>query len=211
MPPPPPNKTLQWAMRIAGLVVIAMVSGLVWFYVNNDTTSTPTTGTGETGSQQPEGVYQFTAHEETPTPDTDDNCAKHAYGKIEDFLQNTPCDHLARQLFVTKPEGRTIYTSVSVVTMPSEAEAKELRDLTDQDETGNISDVVKDKLATIDGLDRLSAGGGYASKQSGRNVIIIEADLAPKDKSADKKADEKILDDVCDDALLLAAQVDKQS
>lgn len=207
--PPPPNKMLQWGMRVAGLVVIAVVSGLVWYYVNNDSTSTPTTSSGETGVQEPQGVYQFTAHPEMPSPDRDTDCAKHAYDDIKDFLAKTPCDHLARQLFVAKDGERTVYTSVSVVTMPTEAEAKELRDLTDLDGSGNVSDVVRDKVVKVDGLDRLSGGGGYASKQSGRDVIIIEAAFAPKDESGDEAADEKILDSVCDDALLLASRVDK--
>ena len=191
--------------------MIAVVSGLVWFYVNNDSTSTPTTGTGATGTPEPEGVYQFTAHSGTPTPDTDTDCAKHAYGDIQSFLKAKPCDHLARQLFVTKVDGRVVYASVSVVTMPDKAEAKELRDLTDTENTGNVSDVVKDGLVKIDGLTKLTGDAGYASKQSGRDVIIIEAAFAPGDTSGDEAADEKVVDSVCDDALRLAAQVDRDS
>lgn len=208
---PPPNKALQWALRVAGLVVIAVVSGLVFYYVTNDTASTPSTGTGATDAPEPQGVYQFTAHEGTPSPDTDTDCAKHAYDDIKDFLTTKPCDHLARQLFVTKVQGRVVYVSVSVVTMPTEAEAKELRDLTDTDGSGNVSDVVRDKLVKIDGLDRLSGDGGYASKQSGRDVAIVEAAFAPEDKSGDDGADEKIVDSVCEDALLLASKVDRES
>ena len=40
-------------------------------------------------------------------------------------------------------------------------------------------------------------------------MIIVESDFAPKDKGDDKKDDESILDGVCEDALLLAAPVDR--
>jgi hypothetical protein len=203
-----PNKALQWGLRIAGLVAVAVVSGLIWTYVTGDDTSTPSTGGDPSGTQQPEGRYQFTAHEDMPSPDKDTDCAKHAYGDIQKFLQDTPCDHLTRQLFVTKVNGRTIYTSVSVVTMPDEDKADALRDKTDENGSGNVSDVVRDGLVEIDGLDRLSSNDGYASKQTGRDVIIIEADLAPKDKSGNEEADQNLLDDVCEDALLLAAKLD---
>ena len=212
MPPPPPNKTLQWAMRICGLVVIAVVSGLVWYYITNDDSSTQGTGTEEsTVTQPPEGVYQFTAHEDMPKPDTATDCAEHSYGDIKEFFEETPCDHLTRQLFVTKVGERTVYTSISVVIMPDEEKANELRQFTDKDGSGNVSDVVRDRVVKINGLDRLSKSGGYASKQRGRDVIIIEADFAPKDKSDDKQADEDVLDDVCEDALRMAGELDKDA
>lgn len=211
MPPPPPNKTLQWGVRILGLIVVAVVSGLVWFYVNNDGNSTSATDGGESTVQQPEGQYRFTPHEDMPEPKQVTDCAKHSYGQIKQFFTETPCDHLTRQLFVAQVEGRTVYTSVSVVVMPDQEKANELRLFTDKDGSGNVSDVVRDGGVKIKGLDRLSKSGGYASKLQGRDVVIIEADFAPSDKGDDKQADEDLLDEVCEDALRLAGQLDKDS
>jgi len=210
---PPPNKTLQWAMRICGLVVIAVVSGLVWYYITNDDTSTQGTGGEESTAPQPQGgVYQFTAHEDMPEPNKTTDCAEHSYNDIKGFFEETPCDHLTRQLFVTKlDDGRTVYTSVSVVIMRDQEQASELREFTDKEGSGNVSDVVRDGLVKIQGLDRLSKSGGYASRQNGRDVIIIEADFAPKDRSDDKQADEDVLDEVCDDALRMAGELDKDT
>jgi hypothetical protein len=198
-------------MRAAGLVVVALVSGLVWYYVINDTSSTPQNGADESGTQQPQGRYQFVAHEEMPTPDTNTDCSKHAYDETQTFLAQTPCDHMARQLFVAKVGGRTVYTSVSVVVMPDEEKADQLRRLTDTDGQGNISDVVRDDVVKIDGLTTLSGRDGYSSKQTGREVVIVESDFAPKDRSDDKKADQDLLDKVSDDALRLAGQVNSGS
>jgi hypothetical protein len=195
-PPPPPGKSLVWGMRVLGLVT-------------NDSSSTPSGSSGETTPQQPAGAYEFAPYEKMPKPDRVENCAEHAYGKqVPPFLASTPCDHLTRQLFVTKDDGRTVYTSVSVITMKNEAKAAALRDLTDKDGTGNISDVVRDGLVKIEGLKGLSGHDGYAARQSGRDVIVVESDFAPKDKSSNKSADEDILDKVSTDALRLGADLD---
>ncbi|TDV46403.1 hypothetical protein CLV71_111363 [Actinophytocola oryzae] len=199
-------------MRAAGLVVVAVVSGLVWYAVTNGDSSTPPDTGGESSAEEPGGVYQFTAYKGMPEPDRVTDCAAHAYGKpIQNLLQSTPCDHLTRQLFVTKVDDRTIYTSVSVVVMRTQEDALALVELTDQNETGNVSDVVRDGVVKIEGIDRLSTRDGYASKQSGREVIIVESDFAEKDKTDDKAADENILDPVSTDAIRLAARVDGDS
>jgi hypothetical protein len=199
--PPPPGKSLQWGVRIIGLIVVAVLSGLVWFYINNDSSTPPSGGSGTTATEDPGGAYEFTTSDKMPKPDKVTECEKHAYRDIKTFLTNNPCDHLTRQLFVTKVGGRTIYASVSVVVMKNKEKAAELRDLTDKDGSGNVSDVVRDGVVTIEGLKSLSADDGYASKQSGKKVIIVEASFDPKDKGGDEKADEDILDKVCTDAL----------
>lgn len=214
-PPPPGNAALQWGMRILGLVAVAVISGVVWYYIISDGNA-ENTATDDPGTeQQTEGAFPLEASPDMPEPQTDTDCAKHAYGRIQQHLQTNPCDHLAQQLFTTEVDGRTVYASVSVVTMPDEEKAAELRALTDEDGSGNVSDVVRDGAVAIEGMDRLSGGGGYAAKQTGNEVVIVEADLDPKDQSTDeagqKKDEDEILDPVCEDALRLAKQVDSNS
>lgn len=192
-------------MRIAGLVVVAVVSGLVWYYIINDNTSSTANG-GDPGGQQADGAYQFSPHRDMPNADTQDTCPTHAYGDTKRFLEGTKCERLTRQLYVAKVDGRTVYTSVSVVTMADGAAADELRRLTDKNGSGNVSDAVRDKLVTISGLEALN-NGGYQASQSGRNVIIVESEFDPKDATSDQKADEDILDSVSTDALRLGAKL----
>jgi hypothetical protein len=202
-------------MRILGLVAVAVISGVVWYYIISDGNA-ENTATDDPGTeQQTEGAFDLDPSPDMPEPQTDTDCAKHAYGRIQQHLQTNPCDHLAQQLFVTEVDGRTVYASVSVVTMPDEEKAAELRALTDEDGSGNVSDVVRDGAVAIEGMDRLSGGGGYAAKQTGNEVVIVEADLDPKDQSTDeagqKKDEDDILDPVCEDALRLAKRVDSNS
>ena len=209
------NPALQWGLRIVGLVAVAVISGVVWYYVTSDSKQENTAGDQGGTEEQTEGRFAFSPHPDMTSPETDEDCAEHAYGRIQQHLQSVPCDHLSQQLFVTEVDGRTVYASVSVVTMPDEEKAAELRALTDEDGSGNVNDVVRDGGVTIEGMDRLSAGGGYAAKQNGNEVVIVEADLDPKDQSESeedqKKDEDDILDPVCEDALRLAQQVDTKS
>jgi hypothetical protein len=210
---PPPrqqqgNKALAWVLRGAGLVAVAVISGLVWYYITND--APPENTAGDDGStEQTEGVYDFQPHE-MPRAETQYTCPEHAYGEIKRFLENTQCERLDRQLFTTEVKGRTVYTSVSVVTMATEADAAALRELANEDGSGNVSDVVRDGVIDIEGLDRLSGGEGYASNQRDREVIIVESDFDPKDKPAEgqeEALEKEILDPVCEDALRLGPEI----
>ncbi len=207
-PPQQGNKALAWILRGAGLVAVAVISGLVWYYVTNDTPPEPTAG-DEGGTEQTEGVYTFEPHK-MPRAETQYTCPEHAYGQIKRFLEKTECERLDRQLFTTEVDGHTVYTSVSVVTMASESDAADLRELANKDGSGNVSDVVRAGVVKIKGLDRLSGGGGYASNQRGREVIIVESDFDPKDKPDEKdeeKGEKEILDPVCEDALRLGPEI----
>lgn len=193
------NPWLAWTLRILGLIAVAVISGVVWWYIQNEGRTGANTGYGgPTEQQHSEGAYDFTAKLDEPR--VDGSCADHAYGDTKNFFKREPCEGLTRSVFATKIEDRTIYASVSVVEMPDDAKADELRKLTDTDGSGNVSDLVRDKVVQLDGLTELSGGGGYDSAQRGKQVVIVEADYDPK---ASKGGSEDELDKVCTDAIRL--------
>ncbi|WP_143230020.1 hypothetical protein [Actinophytocola xanthii] len=200
-PPSSGTSPLDWALRIAGLVAVAVISGVAWwFFTSEDTPERGTTGFGGgPTSQQNEGEFPFTS--KLSEPRVDESCAEHAYGQIQDFFGQTPCRQLTRDVFTTEIDDRTVYTSVSVVRMADEAQAQELRVLTDKDGSGNVNDLVREREVRVSGLEALSGGGGYDSSLVGSEVIIVEADYDP---SAANGGTEDELDRVCEDALRLA-------
>lgn len=193
---------LGWVLRGAGLLLIAVISGLVWWYVQQD--STPEAKPpAESTAPQSAGVYAFTPHEQVREPRKDTDCAANSYGKIREFFTQTACEQLTRGLYMTATkDGRRVYTSVAVVRMAKAEDAAKLRELTDTDGTGNVNDLLRAKVATVSGLEALSGGGGYSATQHGDDVIIVESDFGPADKR-DKDADEKELDAICSDAIRL--------
>jgi hypothetical protein len=194
------NPVLAWSLRVVGLIAIAAISGVVWWYVQNGDRSGAAVGYGG-DTQQQGGVYDF--KEKLASPKVDESCEDHAYDATKRFLEKHPCDRLTRSIFTTTNDGRTIYTSVSVVKMPDKDTAASLRRLVDRDGSGNISDLVREGEMNVNGLRSLSKGGGYASAQQGKQVVIVEADYSPKAGGGN----EKELDAVCQDAIRLGSDI----
>jgi hypothetical protein len=203
-PEPGQNPVLLWLLRGLGLLAVAVVSGLVWWYINNDS-PTASQQPGPT-PQAPEGEYQFTAHQDVPEPLHHDNCAEHSYDDVQKFFQKTPCEYLRRALYTTTDrEGRKVYTNVSVVRMASGADAAKLRELTDSNGTGNVSDLVREGVVKVPSLRSLAEG--YEATQHDRNVIIVEANFDPAAQKGDKAKDGAVLDAICRDAIRLGEEI----
>jgi hypothetical protein len=209
-PEPPPqrheNPVLIWTLRGLGLVAVAIISGVIWWYIHDD--AKPAGAGSPPTTAQKTGQFEFTPAEQAKTPRKDPSCAEHSYGDIKNkFFPATPCEQLTRALYTTTAaDGRTVYTNVSVVRMRNANDAAALREQTDKDGTGNVNDLVREKLVKLAGLGSLSGGGGYKAVQHDTNVIIIEADFDGA-KRVDKAKDEALLDAICDDAVRLGDQI----
>ncbi|GAA3004930.1 hypothetical protein [Actinokineospora diospyrosa] len=157
------------------MLVAALLAGFVlWLTAGNDDPPPVT-------PPQAGGQYLFQRMGETVEPVRDSDCSEHAYGKVKQFLVANPCRQLTRALFITAIDnGRTVYTSVSIVRMPDRSTAEKLELLVRQDDTGSVNDLLREKRAVVPGLDRLSRGG-FSAMTSDRDVVITEADTADRD------------------------------
>jgi hypothetical protein len=205
-PPQNENSALTWILRGLGLIGVAIVSGFIWWYVHDD--SPPRAAPPESTAPQQTGQFEFTPAAQVPEPRHDSSCAEHAYGQIKTFFQGTPCEQLTRALYTTTAQdGRKVYTNVSVVRMRTADEAAKLRELTDKDGTGNVSDLVREGVVKLPPLKSLSAGEGYKAVQHDRNVIIVESDFEPGTKRGEKAKDEPMLDAICEDVIRLGDEI----
>jgi hypothetical protein len=195
----PPEKRNKLLLKGLGLVGVAVLSGLVFWAVQPSHVA----GVAEVASAQNNtvaGKYTFTR---VAGPATDANCAGHAFGKTQTFLQQHPCQQLVRSLYSTTLSGGTVaVVSVVDVKMPSGDDAEQLRQLTNGDKTGNVNDLIKDGGVTTSSLPTTSQlqEGGYASTTNGSvTTITLSAFVgAHQDKAA--------LKDVSTDALKLAGK-----
>lgn len=197
-PPPPPRRS-TWVGKALALVGVAVVSGFVWWVLQpSDPVDQPVAQPQKTA-----GEFEFTTVPQLPEPVKDSDCAAHASGQTSTFFKTTPCLQLTRAFYTAKlPDGRTVYSSVSVVKMRTADEAKALRELTQKDGTGNVKDLVLDKAISVPPLTTL-ANGGYASEQRDQQVVIVESDSPVK--SADALAHNKEMKKVSADAIRLAS------
>ncbi|MEU4803384.1 hypothetical protein [Actinosynnema sp. NPDC023587] len=189
-------------LKGAGLLGVAVVSGLIWLVVMpKETPVSPPPTTTATAA----GEFTFARSPDVPEALKDSQCASHAYGETKTFLTSTPCQQLTRGLFTTTtPDGQTVYTSVSVVRMKTLADATQLKELTSRDGTGNVNDLVKDGAVQVPGLRSLGTGG-FAARQQDRDVIIIESDTVRH--GADEAAHIALMKKVSQDAFRLVDEL----
>ncbi len=199
VPPPAPTRKATWMGRALALVGVAVVSGFVWWVLQpSDPVDQPVPAPQKTA-----GEFEFTPVPQLPEPVKDSDCAAHATSQTQAFLKTTPCLQLTRAFYTAKlPDGRIVYSSVSVVRMKTADEARRLRELTQKDGTGNVKDLVLDKAISVPPLTTL-ANGGYASEQRDQEVVIVESDSPVK--GTDAAAHNKEMKKVSADAIRLAS------
>ncbi|SHN50156.1 hypothetical protein SAMN05660350_00154 [Geodermatophilus obscurus] len=104
---------------------------------------------------------------------SDPTCVGNAYGTVAGFFAATDCAGLARALYSTDVGGRPVVVSVSAADMGEQSGALALRALTDQNGSGNVSDLLREGVRYPGGPAQLSAAE-YASAVSGSTVTIVE-------------------------------------
>jgi hypothetical protein len=203
--PPPPNRTREYLLKGLGLVLVAVVSGMLWWLIQQGNRPQQSDNTAA-NTQQPQGKFQFTKNDPSAGPILDSNCEEHSYQKVKEFFAGTKCVGLTRQLYTTTVDGKKTYTSVSVVRMGNAQDAAALKALTEKSGTGNVSDLVREGRPKVAGLKSLS-DGGFAAGIQDADVIIVESDY----EGGSKNADEARLDEVSADAVRLGEEMRRQS
>jgi hypothetical protein len=200
------DKTREYVLKGLGLLLVAVVSGMLWWLIQQGGNSPSSDDTASTGTAKPAGKYTFAKDPAVNGPLRDSNCEEHSYLKVKAFFKTNKCTGMTRQLYTSTVNGKTAYTSVSVVDMANAQDAQQLKALTEANETGNVSDLVRENKVKVPGLSNLS-GGGFAAKVADSHVIIVESDF----EGGSKNADESVLDDVSTDALRLGDEIRQPS
>ena len=169
--PPKPRARL---FKGAGLLVVAVLAGLIWWLIRHDTGPI-----GEPRAAEPtqgpltSGPFDYTT---ATGPVVTNNCAAHSYGDLQAWFGEHPCERLSRGLYTAKVNGARALVSVSVVTMSSNELARELYDLARTSGTGNVKDLVREGAANIPDAPDV-AEGQYKSTLNPPRVTIVEANF----------------------------------
>ncbi|HWE88956.1 MAG TPA: hypothetical protein VG317_05775 [Pseudonocardiaceae bacterium] len=188
-PPGPPSagrpgdrsKALDWTLKGLGLLLVAVLSGLVWWLFHQ--------GSGPT--EKPPGsavagAYQFTPYHQ---PVNDSTCAPHATGQLRQYLVSHSCQQLSRSLYTTQlSDGRQVLVGVAVLHMGNTAAATGLDTLSNTSDTGHVKDLVEDKTAAAPNGPTNLENGGYASAASGTDEVIAVTELFASSQNGNAKA-----------------------
>ncbi|MBK1788569.1 hypothetical protein JHE00_29940 [Prauserella sp. ASG 168] len=179
----------------AGLLAVALVAGLVWWFIRS--------GSDETAAIEPtptqedpltSGAFDYTT---VAGPEVSDDCEANSYGDVVDWFADHPCERVSRALYTTETDGARALVSVVVVTMPQASDAQQLKAVTDTEGTGNVNDLVRDESVSLPGAPNV-AQGEYASRAEDKKVTIVEAAFFGE------HTDDELIARIGDDALRLA-------
>jgi hypothetical protein len=104
----------------------------------------------------------------------DQTCVGHAYGDTAGFFGASDCTGLSRALYSAQLGGRDVVVSVARVRMPDTNAARALRDTTDRNGSGNVSDLLREGVRYPGAPEQLRSAE-YASAVSGTTVTVVES------------------------------------
>jgi hypothetical protein len=82
----------------------------------------------------------------TARVDRQHDCAAHSYGLVQDYFRSHPCGGVTRAVIeLTDKRRNVLLIAVSRVDMPTPTEAAQYRKLVDQDGTGNVTELSRER------------------------------------------------------------------
>ncbi|EID52682.1 hypothetical protein [Saccharomonospora xinjiangensis] len=159
----------------AVLVGVAVVAGLFWGLIRSGDGGV--VGTPQAGAPSSDPLKDGRFDYEVVTgPVEATDCSANAYGDMIQWFADHPCEKVLRGLYTVQEGEARALVSVVLVVMPENAQAQQLKAVTDTDGTGNVNDLVRDGTATLPKAP-VVAQGEYHSEVNGREVTIVEANF----------------------------------
>jgi hypothetical protein len=187
---------LRWLpVTAAVLVAMLLLTGIVY--------AVASAGGGEESSN---GTDTKATQSNTVTVDgqefaskgtiTDTDCAKHAYGDVQAWLERNPCRQLVRMRYESTSDDQTAAILVSVLRFPESAMAGELHTVADQPGSGAIADASTepDGEQWPGGRKPFFESAAYASGREGSSLKLVQAvwigaPSTPDDETLERLAD----------------------
>lgn len=106
---------------------------------------------------------------------TDTNCAAHAYGDVQVWLERNRCSELVRMRYESTSDGKTAAILVAVLRFPESALAGELHDVADQPGSGAITDASAEGTAWPGNSKPFFESAAFASGREGNSLKLVQA------------------------------------
>lgn len=183
--PPRPTKSaasrrrggsqLRWLpVGAAVLVAMLLLTGIVYAVASagdtDDDSQARHTSTTPSGTVQVDGISFVPRGTRTDT-----DCAAHAYGDVQAYLQKNHCAELVRMRFESTTDGKTAAVLVSVLRFPESAAAGELNEVADKPGSGAVVDASTEGSAWPGEHKPFFESAAYASGREGNSLKLVQA------------------------------------
>jgi hypothetical protein len=162
-------------MGAAILVALLLVTGIVLAVASAGSSRTEATHPAAATPTTPAGipVEGSTFLREGVSRDAD--CAAHAYGDLQTWLQRNKCTQLIRLRYESSSDSHKAAILVAVLRFATSTMADDLEKLAGKTGSGAITDVSTEGVAWPDGGKPFFESAAYASGREGASVKLVQA------------------------------------
>lgn len=170
------EKPVRWLPAGAAvLVAMLLLTGIVYAVASaGDGDETDPRGVSSTQTESNDievGGLTFTPKGTV----SDADCAAHAYGDVQVWLEANRCDELVRMRYESTVDDKTAAILVAVLRFPESALAGELNTVADEPGSGAISDVSAEGVEWPGGVQAFFESAAYASGREGNSLKLVQA------------------------------------
>jgi hypothetical protein len=178
-PPKPAARRgqLRWLpIGAAVLVALLLITGIVFAMTSagSGADETATRNTNATPTKPPGLVVDGVAFEPKGTVSATD-CANHAYGDVQVWLQANPCGQLIRLRYESPSDNHRAAILVAVLRFENAASAGELRAVADKPGGGAVTDLSAEGTPWPGTGKPFFESAAYASGREGNSVKLVQA------------------------------------
>lgn len=171
----PARGGLRWLPSAAAiLVALLLLTGIVYAVASSGTASNDAANTGAVRTES-SGVTidGFTFEPMGAVSDTD--CAAHAYGDVQVWLERNRCSELVRARYESTSDGKRAAVLVAVLRFPETVLAGELNSVAEQPGSGAIADASTEGTPWPGKSKPFFESAAFASGREGNSLKLVQA------------------------------------
>jgi hypothetical protein len=168
---------LRWLpIGAAVLVALLLITGIIFAISSAGSGADGTTSRNTNATPtRPAGIVVGGVSFDPKGAVSANDCANHAFGDVQVWLQNNQCGQLIRLRYESTSDSHRAAILVAVLRIENAAAAGELRAVADKPGGGAVADVSAEGTPWPDGGKPLFESAAYASGREGNSVKLVQA------------------------------------
>jgi hypothetical protein len=169
------RSTLRWLPGSAVvLVALLLLTGIVYAVASSTSSEGNPRGTSSTSTESSGVTIDGYTFDPVGTV-TDTNCAAHAYGDVQVWLERNRCSELVRARYESTSDGKRAAILVAVLRFPETVLAGELNSVAEQPGSGAITDASTEGTPWPGTSKPFFESAAFASGREGNSLKLVQA------------------------------------
>jgi hypothetical protein len=174
-PSQPARKPIRWLpVGAAVLVAMLLLTGIVYAVASSGSPDEQPQGGSATRTES-SGVEVDGLTFEPKGAISDTDCAAHAYGDVQVWLERNRCSELVRARYESTSDGKRAAILVAVLRFPESVLAGELNSVADQPGSGAITDASTEGTPWPGKSKPFFESAAFASGREGNSLKLVQA------------------------------------